>query len=62
MNLKVYIDKQNNDKRDDFRLRFVDLDSDWKVDKSVGFKNEKIAKKVKKLIEFIISYINSNSI
>ena len=61
MDIKIYIDKQNNDNRNDFRLRFVDLDCNWSIDKSVGFRDEKTAIRVKEFIDKLMNHISSNS-
>lgn len=57
MDIKIYIDKQNNNNRNDFRLRFVDLDCNWSIDN----KDERTAIRVKEFIDKLMNHISSNS-
>ena len=45
-----YMDYQKNDKKKHYRVRVVDLDSSWGIDKSISFKDKKEATRVKEFI------------
>ena len=38
--LVCYMDYQKNDKKKHYRVRVVDLDSSWGIDKSISFKDK----------------------
>lgn len=44
--LVCYMDYQKNDKKKHYRVRVVDLDSNWGIDKSISFKDKKEATRV----------------
>jgi hypothetical protein len=49
--LVCYMDYQNNDKKKHYRVRVVDLNSNWGIDKSISFKDKKDATRVKEFID-----------
>lgn len=55
MRLSVYIDSQNNSKRNCFRVRLIDLDSNFSIDKSISFSSRVTAKKVKVFVQTILT-------
>lgn len=55
MKLTTYIDKQDNSKRKCFRLRLIDLDSGFNIDKSTSFNTKKESERTKLFVEPILS-------
>lgn len=62
MRLSIYIDKQDNSKRKCFRLRVIDLDSNFSIDKSISFSTKKEATRVSTFLGKILSLCHKEGI